>query len=115
MVCPFIGTSLEQLLEIRTCYLHVKGSLLMCFCCLGLNLAYRCQVEATRRVRVETASKGLPDGPSIQYSRSLVPKTIEGVVFGTRDLNIGYLEPLGFVWFVMVVIGTVLAGLDVCH
>ena len=30
-----------------------------------------------------------PEGSSAQYLRSLVPKTIEGMVFGTRDLKVG--------------------------
>ena len=33
-----------------------------------------------------------PEGPSTQYLRTLVPNTIKGMVFGTRDLK--YLDPL---------------------
>ena len=29
----------------------------------------------------------IPEGPSAQYSRTLVPNTIEGMVFGTTDLK----------------------------
>ena len=29
---------------------------------------------------------GIPEGPSTQYSRTLVPKTTKGVVFGSRVL-----------------------------
>ena len=35
--------------------------------------------------------------PSTQYLSSLVPNTIKGMVFGTRDLNIGYLDSLGMI------------------
>ena len=36
-----------------------------------------------------------PEGPSTQYLRTLVPNTIKRMVFGTRNTNIGYLDPLG--------------------
>ena len=29
----------------------------------------------------------VPEGPSTQYLRTLVPKTIKGIVCGTRDLK----------------------------
>ena len=38
-----------------------------------------------------------PKGPSTQYLRTLVPETMKSMVFGTRILNIGYLDPLGTV------------------
>ena len=40
----------------------------------------------------------MPEGPSTQDLKFLVPKTILLMVFGTRDLiNTGYLDPLGIV------------------
>ena len=36
-----------------------------------------------------------PEGPSTQSLRSLVPDTIEGMVFGPETSNIGYLDSLG--------------------
>ena len=36
-----------------------------------------------------------PEGPSTQYLRTLVPKTIEGMGFGTRVLRFWLLGPLG--------------------
>ena len=36
-----------------------------------------------------------PEGPSTQYSRTLVPKTMKGMVFGTRDLKYWVLGPSG--------------------
>ena len=45
--------------------------------------------------RVEDLVLEYPEGPSTQYLRTLVPKTIPLIVFGTRVLNIGYLDPLG--------------------
>ena len=38
-----------------------------------------------------------PKGPSTQYSRTFVPKTINGMVFGTRNLIYWVLGPSGFV------------------
>ena len=40
-----------------------------------------------------------PEGPSTQYLRSLVPKTIP---LGPESLNIGYLDPLGNVGICMI-------------
>ena len=37
----------------------------------------------------------VPEGPNTQYLRTLVPKAIKGMVFGTGVLKIGYLDPLG--------------------
>ena len=34
-----------------------------------------------------------PEGPSTQYFRTLVPKTIEGMIFGTRSLKYWVLGP----------------------
>ena len=39
-----------------------------------------------------------PEGPSTQYLRTLVPKTIPSMVFGTRVLKYWVLGPSGFVW-----------------
>ena len=36
-----------------------------------------------------------PEGPSTQYLRFLVPKTIPSMVFGTRILKYWVLGPLG--------------------
>ena len=36
-----------------------------------------------------------PEGPSAQYFRTLVPNTIQGMVFGTRVLKHGVLGPSG--------------------
>ena len=38
-----------------------------------------------------------PEGPSTQYLRSMVPKTIPLMVFGTRVLNYGVLGPSGHI------------------
>ena len=37
-----------------------------------------------------------PKGPSTQYSRTLVPNTIQGIVFGTRVLKYWVRGPSGF-------------------
>ena len=39
----------------------------------------------------------LPEGPSAQYLRTLVPKAIKGMVLGPGSLNIGYLDPLALI------------------
>ena len=39
----------------------------------------------------------IPEVPSAQYLRTLVPKTIKGMVLEPETLNIGYLDPLGIV------------------
>ena len=39
----------------------------------------------------------VPEGPSTQYLRLLVPKTIPSLVLGPGSLNVGYLDPLGVV------------------
>ena len=36
-----------------------------------------------------------PEGPSTQYSRFLVPKTLPLMAFGTSVLEYWYLDPLG--------------------
>ena len=45
----------------------------------------------------EGGGRGLlfPEGPSTQSLRTLVPKAINGMVFGTRVLNHWVLGPLG--------------------
>ena len=40
----------------------------------------------------------LPEDPSTQYVRTLVPKAIEGIILKPESLNIGYLSPLGGFW-----------------
>ena len=40
-------------------------------------------------------NKPYPKVPSTQYSRTLVPKTIKGMVLGTRDLEYWVLGPCG--------------------
>ena len=47
--------------------------------------------------RIWGSPKWLPEGPSTQYSRILVPKAIKGMVLGPESLNIGYLAHLGMV------------------
>ena len=42
-----------------------------------------------------------PEGPSTQYSRTLVPKTVLGVVFGTRVLKYWVLGPSRYVYIYM--------------
>ena len=45
------------------------------------------------------ASSGLynnPEGPNTQYSRTLVPNTIKGMVLGTRVLNYWVLGPSAY-------------------
>ena len=42
-----------------------------------------------------------PEGPKTQYLRSLVPNTIQGMAFGTRDLKYWVLEPSKFLSFVL--------------
>ena len=39
-----------------------------------------------------------PEGPSTQYVRSLVPDTIKGMVFGTRNRKYWVLGPCGKWW-----------------
>ena len=39
---------------------------------------------------------GIPEGPSTQYLRTLVPKAIKGRVFGTRVLKYWVLGPSGY-------------------
>ena len=39
-----------------------------------------------------------PEGPSTHYSRTPVPNSIKGIVFGTRDLMYWVLGPLGYRW-----------------
>ena len=41
-------------------------------------------------------SKRATQGPSTQYSRTLVPNTFKGMVFGTRVLKYWLLGPSGF-------------------
>ena len=38
-------------------------------------------------LETEFPTNTCPEGPSTQYSRTMAPKTIEGVVLGTRDLK----------------------------
>ena len=40
----------------------------------------------------------VPEGPSAQYLRLLVPETILGMVFGTRVLKHWVLGPSGGIW-----------------
>ena len=52
-----------------------------------------------------------PKGPSAQYCRILVPKTIPVMVLGTESLNIEYLDPLGrWAWKVRCFIAVSLRG-----
>ena len=37
----------------------------------------------------------VPEGPSTQYERTLVPKTMKSIVFGTRNLKYWLLGPSG--------------------
>ena len=43
-----------------------------------------------------------PEGPSTQYFRSLVPKTIRLMAFGTRDLKHWVLGPSGLYSFIQM-------------
>ena len=45
---------------------------------------------------VEACLHAIPEGPSTQYIRTLVPKAIKGRVFGTRVLKCWVLGPCGY-------------------
>ena len=57
------------------------------------GLATQSELEAA----MQAAGQPLPEGPSTQYLRTLVPKTIPLVVFGTRVLKYWLLGPSGSV------------------
>ena len=48
------------------------------------------------RVEVCYSATTTPEGPSNQYSRTLVPKAMNGIVFGTRVLKYWVLGPSGY-------------------
>ena len=53
------------------------------------------RIKPPSRRAVFCNRKTTPEGPSTQYLRTLVPNTIKGMVFGTRDLRYWVLRPSG--------------------
>ena len=60
---------------------------------------HRLHAQRMRRQtrRRGSAEKCYPEGPSTQYLRFLVPKTVKVSGFGTRNLKYGVLGPIGII------------------
>ena len=74
-----------------------RWSIVNCHVELTLTRARRSQHEdPDPEDPVQLATVYFPEGPSTQYLRTLVPKTIALMVFGTRVLKYWVLGPSGF-------------------
>ena len=65
---------------------------------LSKNIFYHSRMAVSpqrAKASKQNTNEACPAGPCTQYSRTLVPNTMNGMVFGTRDLK-RYLDPLGW-------------------